>query len=70
MRKNFNFKKSLLTNLLIFSGKRSESLDIKYIDSEVKTYVRFILYGKQNHEQNPADYGSSSSNANRKKICL
>ena len=56
--KNFNLKKSLLTNLLIFSGKKSEALDIKYIDSEVKSYVRLILYGKQNH----ADYGSSSSN--------
>ena len=35
--KNFNLKKSLLTNLLIFSGKKSEALDIKYIDSEVRS---------------------------------
>ena len=59
--KNFNFKKSLLTNLFIFSGKKCEALDIKYIDSEVKSYVRLILYGKQNH----ADYGSSSTHLAR-----
>ena len=62
--KNFNFKKSLLTNLFFFSGKTCEALDIKYIDSEVKSCVRLIL----DREQNPADYGSSGSKANRKAV--
>ena len=40
--KNFNFKKSLLTNLFIFSGKKSEALNIKYLDSEVESKVMTV----------------------------